>query len=62
MKRQSETHLVVRADVLPERPEHDHGNHPSEEERNHEGVHDREVVDLVLRSYQHRTPKQTRQT
>lgn len=41
-------YLIVSADILPERPEHDHGHNPSQEQCDHQGVHDREVVNLVL--------------
>lgn len=42
------TYLIVGADILPERSEHDHSHHSSQEECDHQRIHDREIVDLTL--------------
>ena len=40
--------LVVPGDVLVEGPQEDHGDHPGEEEDNHEAVEDREPLDVSV--------------
>jgi hypothetical protein len=40
--------LVVSGDIFAESSEHDHGHHASEEQHDHQAVHDGEVVDLVV--------------
>lgn len=51
------SHLVVGADLLTERPEQDHGHYSRQEQRDHQRVHDGEVVDLAL---QPREPSRSR--
>mmetsp|Transcript_119092 Transcript_119092/g.342201 ORF Transcript_119092/g.342201 Transcript_119092/m.342201 type:complete len:310 (+) Transcript_119092:1025-1954(+) len=41
-------HVVVLGDVAVQRPEEDHRDHAGEEEDDHQGIHDREPVDLPL--------------
>lgn len=42
-------YLIVRADILPECPQHDHGHHSGQEQCDHKRVDDGKVVNLVLR-------------
>ena len=41
-------HLVIGGDIFVQRAQHDHGYDSSQEEDDHETVHDREIVNLIV--------------